>query len=269
MSGTRSISRPAPATDAPAAGTGLLLCAHGSAGSGETLALRAAALGARGGFADAAGALLYGRPRLEEIAPSLLGKRVRVVPLFLSAGHTFSALKARLADLPQPRRFQLCAPLGSHRGLAPGLLEATCAAAGRRGWPEPGLALVLAAHGSRRGPASRLATEDLARQIERSGRLGRVACAFLEEPPALDAVLAGIPEKRIVVAGCFAEQGQHACKDVPELIARSGRQALYLGPIAAAPWSDALILDSAGQAAHGAVTPSAAFEEQGPWHSPS
>lgn len=269
MSGTRSISRPAPATDAPAAGTGLLLCAHGSAGSGEKLALRAAALGARGGFTDAAGALLYGRPRLEEAAVRLLGDRVRVVPLFLSAGHTFSALKARLADLPQPQRFSLCTPLGTHPGLAPALLEAVRAAARHRGWPERELALVLAAHGSRRGPASRQATEHLARQIGESGCLGRVACAFLEEPPALDTVLAGLPETRIVVAGCFAEEGQHACQDVPDLIARSGRRALYLGPIAAAPWSDALILDSAANGARGAHAPSAAFEEQGLWQSPS
>ena len=113
------------------------------------------------------------------------------------------------------------------------------------------------------------ATSLLARQIEQSGRLGRVACAFLEEPPALDAVLAGIPETRIVVAGCFAEEGQHACQDVPDLIARSGRRALYLGPIAAAPWSDALILDSAANGARSTLAPSAAFEEQGLWQSPS
>ncbi len=245
-----------------------MLCAHGSPGSGETLALRAAGLGARGGFAEAAGALLYGRPRLEEVAARLGGEPVQVVPLFLSAGHTFRALKARLADLPRPKRFHLCQPLGAHRGLAAGLLGAVCAAASRRGWPESELALVLVAHGSRRGPASRQATERLACQIGEAGRLGRVACAFLEEPPALDAVLAGIPETRVVVAGCFAEEGRHACRDVPDLIVRSGRRALYLGPIAAASWSDALILDSARQgSSRGALEAPAAQAEEGLWHS--
>ena len=197
-----------------------------------------------------------------------MGDTVRVVPLFLSAGHTYSVLKSRLANLPRPERFCLCPPLGAHRGLASGLLDAVCTAAGRRGWPESTLALVLAAHGSRRGPASREATESLARQIAETGRLGRVTCAFLEEPPTLDAVLAGIPETRIVVAGCFAEEGRHACRDVPELIARSERRALYLGPIAAAPWSDRLILDSARQeTSRGALAVRATLEERVLWRS--
>ena len=259
MSGTRSASRTAPATRrSEAESPALLLCAHGSPGSGASLARRAAALGRRGGFAEAAGALLYGEPRLEDVAARLRSGRVYVAPLFLSMGTTFRAL-------PQAESFRLCPPLGAHPRLAAGILEAACSEARRNNWLIGQLALVLAAHGSRRGPASRQATLGLARQISDTGRLGRVACAFLEEPPALDQVLAGLPQRRIIVAGCFAEDGSHAREDVPDLIRRSGRKALYLGPIGAAPWSDALILANAfwavDEAGH-ALTAAPQFEEQ-------
>lgn len=266
MSGTRSASRTAPATRRPEAESGaLLLCAHGSPGSGASLARRAAAIGRRGSFAEAAGALLYGEPRLEEVAARLRSGRVYVAPLFLSMGTTFRALKARLADLPNAESFRLCPPLGAHPRLAAGILEAATSELRRNGWQDGEVALVLAAHGSRRGPASRQATLGLARQISDAGRLGRVACAFLEEPPALDEVVAGLPQRQVIVAGCFAEDGNHAREDVPDLIRRSGREALYLGPIGAASWSDALILANAVRAmdeAGGTLTAVPQLEEQ-------
>ncbi len=232
----------------PLASTALLLCAHGSPGGGEALARRAAALGRRLGFAETAGALLYGEPRLEEAVAGLTSARVCVVPLLLSEGTTFAALGDRLQDLGGASRFALCRPLGTHPWLASGLLAAAEAEARSAGWPTQDLALVLVGHGSRRNPASREATQRLARQVGRAAWRLRVACAFLEEPPALDAVLAAAPERRIVVAGCFSEQGRHAREDVPALIAASGRQVRYLGPIGAADWTDTLILDSAARA---------------------
>ncbi len=248
MSGTRSLSQTAPATKVPPASTALLLCAHGSPGGGEALARRAAALGPRLGCAETGGALLYGDPPLEEAVAGLTSARVYVVPLLLSEGTTFAALTDRLEDLGGASRFRLCRPLGTHPWLAAGLLAAAEAEAGRAGWTERDFALVLVGHGSPRNPASREATQGLARQVGRAARKVRVACAFLEEPPALDEVLAALPERRIVVAGCFSEQGRHAREDVPALIAASGREARYLGPIGAADWTDSLILDSAARA---------------------
>lgn len=248
MSGTRSRSPTAPAIRRASASTALLLCAHGSPGSGESLARRAAALGRRLGCTETAGALLYGDPRLEEVVANLSSPRVCVVPLLLSEGTTFAALSDRLQDLGGASRFTLCRPLGTHPRLAAGLLATTEGEARHAGWLAQDLALVLVGHGSRRNPASREATRRLARLVGRAARRVRVACAFLEEPPALDAVLAAAPEQRIVVAGCFSEEGRHARQDVPALIAASGRQVRYLGPIAAAGWADILILDSAARA---------------------
>ncbi len=236
----------------PSPSTALLLCAHGSPGSGEALARRAAALGRLVGCAETAGALLYGTPRLEEAIAGLTSARVCVVPLLLSEGTTYAALTDRLQDLGGASRFSLCRPLGTHPWLAAGLLAAAEEEAKRAGWTERDYALVLVGHGSPRNPASREATQRLARRVERAARMVRVTCAFLEEPPALDEVLAAAPERRIFVAGCFSEQGRHAREDVPALIAASGREARYLGPIGAADWTDSLILDSAARALAGA-----------------
>ena len=124
MSGTRSLFPTAPATRVPPASTALLLCAHGSPGSGKDLALRAAALGRQLRCAETAGAVLYGKPRLEEVVAGLTSERICVVPLLLSEGTTFDALKDRLQDLGGASRFSLCRPLGRHPWLAPGLLAA-------------------------------------------------------------------------------------------------------------------------------------------------
>ncbi len=232
----------------PPASTALLLCAHGSPGSGDDLARRAAALGRQLRCAETAGAVLYGKPSLEEVVADLTSERICVVPLLLSEGVTFDALSDRLQDLGGASRFSLSRPLGTHPWLASGLLAAAEQEARRAGWSERDLALILVGHGSRRNPASREATQRLARQVGRAARRFRVDCAFLEEPPALDEVLVLALERRIVVAGCFSEQGRHAREDVPALIASSGREARYLGPIGAADWTDTLILDSAVQA---------------------
>ncbi len=248
MSGTRSLSPTAPATKVPPASTALLLCAHGSRGSGEDLTLRAAALGSQLGCPETAGAVIYGKPALEEVVAGLTSERICVVPLLLSEGTTFDALGDRLQGLGGASRFSLCRPLGTHPWLASGLLAAAEQETRRAGWTEDDLALILVGHGSRRNAASREATQSLARQIGPSARRFRVDCAFLEEPPALDEVMVAAPERRIVVAGCFSEQGRHAREDVPALIESSGREALYLGPIGAAAWTDTLILDSAMQA---------------------
>ena len=232
----------------PPASTALLLCAHGSRGSGENLTLRAAAFGRQLGCAETAGAVIYGKPALEEVVAGLTSERICVVPLLLSEGTTFDALSDRLRELGGASRFSLCRPLGTHPWLASGLLAAAEQEARRAGWSGHDLALILVGHGSRRNAASREATQRLARQIGCTTRRFRVDCAFLEEPPALDQVLAAAPERRIVVAGCFSEQGRHAREDVPALIESSGREARYLGPIGAAAWTDTLILDSAAQA---------------------
>ena len=247
MSGTRSATLKAPATEAWPAGAALLLCSHGSPAAGAAVAARARGLRGRQGFQETAGCLLYGEPRLEEVLAGLSAEVVRLVPLFMAEGVTLSALRARLADLPCPERVQLCPPLGSHPALADHVAETALAGMAERAWSPSETALVLVGHGSRRSEASRLATERLAGALARGGAFAGVAVALLENGPALDGVVDSLTASRAVVIGCFAEAGAHAAEDVPQLLSRVARPTAYLGPLGMAPWVDDLILDQAAE----------------------
>ncbi|WP_035698878.1 hypothetical protein, partial [Bradyrhizobium japonicum] len=59
--------------------------------------------------------------------------------------------------------------------------------------------IALQGHGSKRNPASRQATEQVARTIEQSAAVAKVAAAFLEEPPFLEETAAAIVGPTVVL----------------------------------------------------------------------
>ncbi len=227
----------------------LLICAHGSPGVGDLLRVRVASLQKQGCFAEIAGAALYDDPKLESAIAGLTTEPIFVVPLFMSAGVTFSALGERLAAITPPRRTVLCQPLGSHPDLPARFVAAATQQALAKGWRPDETGVVLVGHGSRRSDVSRRATETVAATVADAGPFAEVAVALLEGGNAFKEVLAGMKSPNIVVMGCFAEQGRHVTEDLPALVSSAGRPAVYEAPISAAPWCDQLIIDQAERAA--------------------
>ncbi len=245
MSGTRSGSRKAPATEPQFGSAALLLCGYGSPEGQDALARRAARLAATGRFAETAACSLFGAPSPNSALARLAGDPVLLVPLFMSEGVTHGLLHERLERLDGGREVVLCPTLGSHPGLPRETAAWTRWAIGRRGFCAQDTALLLIGHGTGRDPASRRALVRIAGAIEAGGGFREVGTAFLEERPSIAEAVRPLAAEHVVALGCFAEPGRHARRDVPEQLARCGRETLYLGPLGAADFVDGLIVDLA------------------------
>lgn len=246
MSGTRSASMRAPATDRRLAGAALVVCSYGSGGC--AIAQRLDALGRDLGVGKTAAATLFGTPRIENVAASLRDSPVVVVPLFMARGITFGTLRERLAGLSCRDRIVLCPELGGHPGLARRLAAHAGREAESLGWDPMETGLVLVGHGSRRNEASRNATERLAEEIRALTLFADTSIGFLEEIPTVEEAVWMSRAGRMLAVGCFTESGRHATQDVPARLRQSGRVVAYSGPIGAYDWIDSLVLD---QARHG------------------
>jgi sirohydrochlorin cobaltochelatase len=246
MSGTRSTSTRAPATDRRLAGAALVVCSYGSGGC--AIARRLDALGRDLGVGQTAAATLFGTPRIETIAASLGGSPIVVVPLFMAQGVTYGTLKERLSGLHCRDRIVLCPELGGHPGLARRLAAHAGREAARLGWDPMETGLLLVGHGSRRNEASKKATERLAAEVRALVLFADASAGFLEEAPTVEEAVQTSRARQVLAVGCFTESGRHATQDVPARLRRSGRSVAYSGPIGAYDWIDTLVLD---QARHG------------------
>ena len=108
--------------------------------------------------------------------------------------------------------------------------------------------LILLAHGSRRNSASREATEQVARAIERRAVFRSVGIALLEERPFLDEAMALVQGPAVVV-GMFSGEGMHGASDAPRLIAELNRNDIvYAGVIGDVAGVDDLVAGSVTEA---------------------
>jgi len=248
MSGTRSGSTRAPATEdlvagARLAGAALVVCSYASGAWAGKERLRF--LARTSGAAEIAAATLFGAPRIEDVVAGLRASPVFVVPLFMCRGVTYGALRDRLARLPGSDRVVLCPELGSHPGLAGRVAAHAERALHELGWRARETSLLLIGHGSRRNAASGRATARLASEVGKQGGFADTAAAYLEESPTIEEAVRACAGARVFAIGCFAEAGRHATEDVPRSLRQCGRATAYSGPIGACDWVDALVLDQA------------------------
>jgi len=242
MSGTRSHSPKAPATEAPAAA--LLIVAHGDCGGerANRLAGRIARHMRRSDrFSDVAVGYMRGTPGLAEAAAAIDGGEVRVCPLFMSDGYYVRrAIPARLqldreGSDRSGRRFRIMPPTGLS-GHLPAIIATAAEARARAASLAPAEAgLLLVAHGSTKDPASRFAAEAVADAIRGAGWFAAVDTAYLEEAPFLTGQLAALPGP-VIVAGLFIGEGMHVTEDVQAAVAAAARADLHLlAPLSRSP----------------------------------
>ncbi|MFO1113076.1 MAG: CbiX/SirB N-terminal domain-containing protein [Rhodospirillales bacterium] len=250
MSTTRSLTPPAPVTDAvaPAANRAywreavLIIVTHGSSrcdAVAEVMARHAAALRERRLFADVRTALLHGGPPPQQALAGLQGRPVYVIPVLMCAGrHALETLPKALGlcagnESAASPPVHLCRPLGLHPAL-PGLMTARIGEElARRHWLPAQTGVLLAAHGSKMGAASRRAAELQAARLRDQGLFHSVATAFLEEAPLLAGAVRTMAGP-LVIVGMFAAPGMHAGQDVSRMLAQCRRADLaYLGAIGA------------------------------------
>ncbi len=152
-----------------------------------------------------------------------------IYPLFMADGYFVNVAIPRQLANQDGRAVQVHTPLGLHPEL-PRLVANLALNAAHDENTDPGThELLLAAHGSKHEPASRLASEDMAAKLRALGIFAGVSVGFLEEAPFVADQLSAI-SRPVIVVGLFAGQGMHGAGDVPQAVRESGRADVILAP---------------------------------------
>ncbi|RVT81820.1 cobalamin biosynthesis protein CbiX [Rhodobacteraceae bacterium CCMM004] len=249
MSGTRSPSPTAPATDPRE----VVLIAFGSLSDPSPQDAAIAAL-AEEVAAERPGWRVRGATMAAEgsIAAAFdgLGPGAEVFPLLMSDGWLLRrVLRDALAAVGRGD-----APPRTPIGLMPSF-HAHCAGLIRDGLAQAGLAaadttVVLAAHGSARGPRPAACARALCDELLRRTGVRAVVPGYLEEAPFLADALAAAPAPALCLP-CFMTNAFHATSDVPGAVAESGFAGPVLAAAGTAPGIAALIADALAVAAPG------------------
>ena len=233
----------------------LILVAHGDRGADKSnrwLLDHRDALRARNMFASVEAGVLNGDPAFETALSAgvdAIPDRVFIYPLCMSDGYFVrKILRERLTAANCPIRATILPPLGLHPELPDLLLEQALAATDTGEHGSGPTRLLLVGHGSKYGPASARATEQMAAALRTAACFATVDTAFLEERPFLEDALACMAQPTIV-SGFFSGAGMHAAADVPNAIAKAGTPATYAGSIGLHKGIPDLILSATAQAA--------------------
>jgi len=226
----------------------VLLVGHGSersSGPARTMAAHAGRLRRLGLFAEVRSALLTGGPAIAETAGGLDPAETYVVPMFMSDGYfTRRALPEKLAAAAGDAAsdWHLCAPVGLNPGLPALIAERAREALRKRGVAFETANLLLIGHGSEKNPASWQATETTGLSVRIRREFKTVTTAFLDQRPGIAEVLDELDDP-VVSFGLFAADGGHAMQDIPEVLSRTSRDVINLGPIGTDPVMADLAID--------------------------
>jgi sirohydrochlorin ferrochelatase len=214
MSGTRSRFPKAPATEA-------ILVSHGQPSDPEPAEAALAALADRvaGHLPDwrIRSATLAAAGRFEDVLGTARATPA-VLPVFMTEGwFTRQALPARIGDTPA----NVLHPLGSDPNLPSLAARAITAEATGQGWNMRDVEILIAAHGSNRGPVPAQCTRRFAHDLAQILPCRQLRIGFLEQTPELDAVAAQTGHPAICLP-FFAASGEHVTEDVPDALRAGG-----------------------------------------------
>jgi sirohydrochlorin cobaltochelatase len=216
-----------------------VLCAHGIEGHPGAATEHAERLRARGLFAEVHGCAHRGRPGLAETLAAVRARRIWLAPLLMAEGLTLRKMLDKVAHHPE---IAVCRPIGTHPGVADVMADMARAACSSKSWATRETALLVVGHGTVRHPDSGVTARGHASRIAASEEFCDVAVAFLDEPPGVGEVLARLETSRCVAVGLFIDRGEHGENDIPRLLAVSGHEAVYAGPVGSDPRMTDLLL---------------------------
>jgi sirohydrochlorin cobaltochelatase len=202
----------------------LLLIGHGSErlpDAARPLLAHAEVIRDTGRFAEVRVGMLFGEPKLPSVDEILTAPVVHVVPFFLNDGYfTRIVIPNLLLPLASASRvIRFCPPVGSHDDIAT-LIEARllghCA---MHGTDPKSLSVLLVGHGSAQSPGRARTLLRHAATLETGGRFGWVRVAYLEEAPLVAEALASARGHVVAVVACLTNDGMHAARQLPCLIA--------------------------------------------------
>jgi sirohydrochlorin ferrochelatase len=233
----------------------LLLIGHGSTtvmGAARPLLAHAKVMRASRRFAEVAVGMILGEPNAGAAFGELNAPVVHVVSFFLEDGYfTRIAIPDLLLPLASGSRvIRFCQPIGSHDGVSELIENRLLRHCDLFGTRPKSLSVLLVGHGSAQNPGRARALKRHAAALEAKGRFGWIRIAYLEEAPFVAEALASARGHVVAVVGFFVNEGAHATKDLPDLIATERNQrgthwppVHDLGPIGADEAMPRLIMD--------------------------
>ncbi len=241
MSGTRSISHAAPATDG-SPGHNLVIVAHGDRGGiGGDRLIRdiASRVSCWPELATVQTCFVRGRPTITSVGESLLAAEATVYPLFMSDGYYVKqAIPEQLRTTEKSRKhrqIRIMRPIGLSPKLPKIIADLAIEAAIGAGKRPEHATLLLVAHGSQKSPDSRDATRSVSSRLSETGLFGGIETAFLEETPFLGDQLGSVTGP-VIAVGLFIGEGLHGAEDLPAAIRESGRGDIVLAdPLSRCP----------------------------------
>lgn len=218
----------------------VVITAHGQpsapAPAEAELAIVAAAVASHLPGWDIRSATLSSPGRLEDmVAPGAL-----VYPFFMSQGwFTSKVLPERLSD----RNCHILSPFGLDPQLPELAAQAVLQTASERGWPQDDWHLLLAAHGSARGPRAAEAAEAFADALRPYLPNTPVTLGYVEQAPRIFEAAKDLPTHSLCLP-FFAQAGDHVKQDIPEALSQARFEGPRLPVTGALPGVSALIARS-------------------------
>jgi sirohydrochlorin cobaltochelatase len=256
----------------------LIIVGHGSHLNAESSApvfQHAEAIRARGLFHEVRECFWKEEPSMREIFDLVEADEVYVVPLFISEGYFTEEVIPRELGLDGPapsttRRgrkiIHYCGPIGTHRLMTRMILQRAEESAGLTDTQARETGLIVIGHGTERNAKSADAIYRVAEEARELGVFGSVETGFLDQPPEVDEVLAGMPQRRVVLVPFFVAEGWHTQETIPDdlginrpadsaLSELDGRTIFYAAPVGTFPEITEIILERTREA--GAAIPEA------------
>ncbi|PSL20147.1 sirohydrochlorin chelatase [Shimia abyssi] len=177
--------------------------------------------------------------RLEDQA-ALMPKNGVIYPFFMSDGWFVSrVLPKRLGNAPQ----RILPPFGFDDALPQLAADLVSRELAQHGWRVAETTVVLAAHGSARGPRAAEATHRFASLLKSLIPNAKVRTGFVEECPCVEAAAFGADRQSICLP-FFAQEGDHCRDDIPRMLDQAGFEGVRLKPLGEAPDVASLIADT-------------------------
>lgn len=163
-----------------------------------------------------------------------------IYPFFMAKGwFTAKVLPKRLVGFD----YLMAAPFGRDPAL-PGLSATALRTKAReQGWNPETVSILLAAHGSARGPKAAEATEQFAKALQAKMPQAQIRPGYVEEPPHIDTSAHGLPETSICLP-FFAQSGDHVRSDIPQALEAANFTGPVLPVAGALPGSARMVAES-------------------------
>ncbi|MFY0618290.1 CbiX/SirB N-terminal domain-containing protein [Shimia sp.] len=170
-------------------------------------------------------------PGALERQASEIAEGSQVFPMFMADGwFVGKVLPKRLNGAP----LTILPPLGFDQNLPDFAANTVRDALANRGWREPESHLLVAAHGSARGPKAAESAQAFRDALSKRFESLKITVGFVEEAPFIEQAARGLPRQTLCLP-FFALEGDHCREDIPEGLEKAAFSGDLLAPLGSWP----------------------------------